>query len=152
MQQRRLPDPQATAELGGRIAAALPPSCRIDLSGELGAGKTTLVRGLLRALGFRGTVRSPTYTLVEPYQVAGHQLYHLDLYRLSDPEELDYLGLRDLLGTTSILLVEWPERAGGALPVADLVITLSLLDPGRQARLVAQTSIGSELLARLQNH
>lgn len=147
--QRRLRGSQATAALGAELARALPASCRIDLTGEIGVGKTTLVRGLLRALGHTGPVRSPTYTLIEPYQVADRRLYHLDLYRLSDPAELEYIGLRDLLSDAAVLLVEWPERSGGVLPRPDLVIALSVVETNRLARLVAHTPIGAALLARL---
>lgn len=150
IRERWLREPQATAALGAELAVApLPMSCRIDLAGELGAGKTTLVRGLLRALGHTGPVRSPTYTLIEPYRVADRSLYHLDLYRLSDPEELDYIGVRDLLGESAVLLVEWPERGGSVLPTADLIITLSVVERSRQARLVAHTPTGAALLIRL---
>lgn len=103
----------------------------VHLRGDLGTGKTTLVRGILRALGHRGAVKSPTYTLIEPYAPQGRQVYHLDLYRLGDPEELEYLGLRDLLGEERLLLVEWPERAAGALPAADLEIHISYAGEGR---------------------
>lgn len=150
--QWRLRGPQATAALGAQLAAALPASCRIDLTGELGAGKTTLVRGLLRGLGYTGVVRSPTYTLIEPYQVAGRWLYHLDLYRLSDPEELEYIGLRDLLREPAVLLVEWPERGGDLLPVPDVVIALSAVGTIRLAQLMVRTPIGAVLLARLPNN
>lgn len=149
--QRRLRGPQATTALGAQLAAALPESCRIDLTGEIGAGKTTLVRGLLRALGYTGAVRSPTYTLIEPYQVAARLLYHLDLYRLSDPEELEYIGLRDLLREPAVLLVEWPERGGGMLPAPDLAIALSVVGTIRLAQLVAHTPLGAALLARLRD-
>lgn len=150
--QRRLRGPQATEALGAQLAAVLPENCRIDLTGELGAGKTTLVRGLLRALGHTGTVRSPTYTLIEPYQVADRRLYHLDLYRLSDPGELEYIGLRDLLHEPAVLLVEWPERGAGVLPAPDLAITLTVAGMIRLARLVAHTSIGAALLAQLSDN
>lgn len=95
----------------------------ITLQGELGAGKTTLVATLLHAFGFVGHVRSPTYTLLEPYELAGRAIYHLDLYRLDSPREIDALGLRDLFGPRSIFLIEWPERAVGALPPADIAIS-----------------------------
>lgn len=150
--QWRLRGPRATEALGAQLAVALPENCRIDFTGELGAGKTTLVRGLLRALGHAGAVRSPTYTLIEPYQVADRRLYHLDLYRLSDPEELEYIGLRDLLHEPAVLLVEWPERGAGILPEPDLAITLTVAGMIRLARLVAHTPIGAALLARLPNN
>ncbi|MDN5869411.1 MAG: tRNA (adenosine(37)-N6)-threonylcarbamoyltransferase complex ATPase subunit type 1 TsaE [Nitrococcus sp.] len=144
--------PQATTALGAQLATALPVSCRIDLSGPLGAGKTTLVRGLLRALGHIGPVRSPTYTLIENYQIADRRLYHLDLYRLSDPEELEYIGLRDLLDAPAVLLVEWPERGASLLPTADLIIALSVVETHRLAQLAAHTPIGSTLLSRLPDN
>lgn len=147
--QRYLPRPQATAALGAQIAAILPRSCYINLTGELGAGKTTLVRGLLRALGHAGPVRSPTFTLIEPYQVGECCLYHLDLYRLADPEELEYIGLRDLLREPAILLIEWPERGAGALPAPDLVIALRVAGTARAAELAAPTPTGARLLAQL---
>ncbi len=106
----------------------------VFLRGDLGAGKTTLVRGLLRGLGHEGPVRSPTYTLIEPYEVAGQRLYHLDLYRLGDPEELEFLGLRDLLDGEALLLVEWPERGAGVLPEPELIIDIAHAPPGRRIR------------------
>jgi tRNA threonylcarbamoyladenosine biosynthesis protein TsaE len=121
---------------GARLAACLRGrSGLVFLRGELGAGKTTLVRGLLRALGYEGAVRSPTYTLIEPYVLDGVRLYHLDLYRLGDPEELEYLGLRDLLDGEALLLVEWPERGAGVLPAPDLEIEISHVPPGRRIAL-----------------
>ncbi|KAA6185067.1 tRNA (adenosine(37)-N6)-threonylcarbamoyltransferase complex ATPase subunit type 1 TsaE [Thiohalocapsa marina] len=109
----------------------------VFLRGDLGAGKTTLVRGLLRALGHRGAVRSPTYTLMEPYAPGESRVFHLDLYRLGDPEELEYLGLRDLLDGEALLLVEWPERGAGVLPAPDLEILITHAPPGRQVLLRA---------------
>ena len=93
-----------------------PASLIVYLKGDLGAGKTTLVRGFLRGLGYKGTVKSPTYTLIEPYRIAGKSICHLDLYRLADAEELEYLGVRDLLQEETVLLIEWPERGEGVLP------------------------------------
>ncbi len=138
---------EATENLGARLAGALPPGCTVYLRGELGAGKTTLVRGLVRALGHLGPVRSPTYTLLEPYTMAGRQIVHLDLYRLADPEELEFLGLRDFLDGRSIFLVEWPERGQGFLPAADLIIELRYAATGRVCRLVAAGAKGEAALA-----
>ncbi len=135
-----LADAEATEVLGARIALALRDrggSWLITLAGGLGAGKTTLVRGFLRALGHQGRVPSPTYTLVEPYDVAGRPVIHVDLYRLADPGELEYLGFRELFSGGALVLVEWPERAGGVLPKADLEIALAIAGAGRAAILSA---------------
>lgn len=139
----------ATEALGARLAAKITPGCILYLSGDLGAGKTTLVRGLLHALGHRGTVKSPTYTLVEPYQIGDWRLFHWDLYRLADPEELEFLGLRDQLDGQAALLIEWPERGQGELPAADAEIALSYAGEGRACRLTAFSSVGQILLADL---
>lgn len=134
-----LPDATATEAMGARLAQALAPlpGLVVYLHGNLGAGKTTLVRGWLRALGASGPIRSPTYTLVEPYQLAGRDLLHLDLYRLSDPAELEQLGLYDTPPQSSVWLVEWPERGTGELPPADLRIFLQGAGDGREIRLEA---------------
>ncbi len=147
-------DAAETRELGARFAAALlgadePGALVIGLSGELGAGKTTLVGGLLAALGHDGAARSPTYTLIEPYQLGGRDVNHCDLYRLRHPSELDDLGLRDLDTPRSLLLVEWPERAAGRLGVPDVSIQLSYLDDGRTVQITAASEAGRRVLARL---
>jgi tRNA threonylcarbamoyladenosine biosynthesis protein TsaE len=142
---------QAQEAFGGRLAAGLRAPCVIYLSGDLGTGKTTLVRGILRGLGHRGAVRSPTYTLLEPYALAGFRLFHLDLYRLGDPEELEYLGIRDLLEGDSVLLVEWPERGAGVLPTADLEVRLDHADAGRVLNLTPLTDTGAGLLASISD-
>lgn len=141
----------ATEALGARLAGGLAPGCVLYLSGDLGAGKTTLTRGFLRALGHRGTVKSPTFTLVEPYQLDGWRLFHWDLYRLADPEEMEYLGLRDQIDGEAVLLVEWPEHGPGELPPADLEITLGYAGEGRVCRLESRSPSGQALLAGLIN-
>jgi len=119
------------------------------LSGEVGTGKTTLTRGVLIGLGHRGAARSPTYTLLEPYELALGYLYHLDLYRLGDPEELEYLGLRDLLADDAVWMVEWPERGLGMLPPPDLRITIAYASNGRRLDLSATTPAGRAVLDAL---
>ena len=124
-----------TMELGAAIATLLPTGGVVRLHGDLGTGKTTMVRGLLRSLGFEGTVKSPTYTLVEPYQVKGRDIYHFDLYRLGDPEELEYMGIRDYLRPDALCLIEWPEKGGGFIPEGDLNITLAYKNQARSAEI-----------------
>jgi tRNA threonylcarbamoyladenosine biosynthesis protein TsaE len=121
----------------------------VYLQGELGAGKTTCVRSLLRALGVTGLVRSPTYTLVETYPLATLTCVHVDLYRLQSLTEVDELGLRDLVGPGSLIMVEWPERGGAAVPPADLELTLRYAGEARQAALSAKTLLGTEWLENL---
>lgn len=118
-------------ELGVRLARELIGGQVVTLSGDLGAGKTTLVRGMLRGLGFEGRVKSPSYGLVESYDIAGLEIHHLDLYRLGEPEELDFIGLEDLLGPNSVLLIEWPERGQDRLPEATSRIGISFVGSGR---------------------
>ncbi|MEW7977996.1 MAG: tRNA (adenosine(37)-N6)-threonylcarbamoyltransferase complex ATPase subunit type 1 TsaE [Candidatus Sedimenticola endophacoides] len=139
----------AQEALGGRIAAACPRACVIYLEGELGAGKTTLVRGFLRALGHRGSVRSPTYTLLEPYELATRNCYHLDLYRLADPSELEYLGVADLLASEAVLLVEWPDRGQGWLPSPDLLIRIEYQPEGRVVELIPESAVGGALIEEI---
>ncbi|WP_018873699.1 tRNA (adenosine(37)-N6)-threonylcarbamoyltransferase complex ATPase subunit type 1 TsaE [Thioalkalivibrio sp. ALJ16] len=119
-----LADLEATEAAGAALARLEAPRI-VFLEGDLGAGKTTWVRGLLRQLGHHGAVRSPTYTLVEPYTLDGRQVLHFDLYRLGDPEELEYLGVREDFGDGALWLVEWPERGAGWLPAPDLVVRLA---------------------------
>jgi len=143
-----------TRALGSRLAAALihvdePGPLFIGLTGDLGAGKTTLVGGLLAALGHEGAARSPTYTLIEPYRLAGRDVNHCDLYRLRHPAELDDLGLRDLATPRSLLLLEWPERAEGRLGTPDLSLELAYLDDGRSVDFAAASEAGRRVLARL---
>jgi tRNA threonylcarbamoyladenosine biosynthesis protein TsaE len=132
-----LPDAAATERAGAALAGCpgLRDIRQMHLCGDLGAGKTTLVRGLLRALGHQGAVRSPTYTLLEPYEFSGLTVLHFDLYRVADPDELEYLGVREQSGEDSLWLVEWPERGAGWLPAPDLVATLVSEGDGRRLRL-----------------
>jgi tRNA threonylcarbamoyladenosine biosynthesis protein TsaE len=144
-----LDDEAATLELGARLAGVLRGGLKIYLSGELGAGKTTLVRGLLRALGYRGRVKSPTFALVELYKLSRIELYHFDFYRFEDPREWIDAGFREAFDTTAVCLVEWPEKAAGQLPPADLRIRLEHADVGRYMRLAADTDEGRQCLEQL---
>ncbi len=146
---RQIADVATMENLGGQLALNCPPGLKLFLHGQLGAGKTTLVRGFLKALGHQGTVKSPTYTLVEPYHTNGRTIYHFDLYRLNSPDELDAIGLRDYFDAAAICLVEWPERGGRLLGTADLDIVLELAGTGRVADLKAQTGPARQLLTAL---
>ena len=142
-----VPDGQAMEMLGQRLARSVKRPGVIYLQGDLGTGKTTLVRGLLRGLGYHGKVKSPTYTLVEPYPIDSLTVYHLDLYRLGSPEELEWIGIRDLLAENALLLVEWPAQGMGMLPPADLVISLTYQGEGRELRFLAQTATGELMVS-----
>ena len=142
-----LPDTDATEALGQALARTRPAVAVVHLRGDLGAGKSTLARALLRALGVAGAIRSPTYTLVESYPVEGGEAWHLDLYRIGDAGELEFLGLDE--GAAVLWLVEWPERGGAALPPADLQVDLSVEGNGRAARLVAASPQGQQWLERV---
>ncbi|HLS81996.1 MAG TPA: tRNA (adenosine(37)-N6)-threonylcarbamoyltransferase complex ATPase subunit type 1 TsaE [Steroidobacter sp.] len=160
------------AALGAALTEAASEPVVVAMEGELGAGKTTLTAGVLAAMGVAGPIRSPTYTLIEPYEVSGRRVFHIDLYRLADPQEVEALGLRDLLIGPSVLLIEWPSRGAGALPTPDLAIHLTYeaagpADPdhrpdaaappasggepgdGRWMRVTAHSPSGARLLAAL---
>ena len=145
-----LPDEQATLDLGMRLADGLVAGMLIALHGPLGAGKTTLARGLLRGLGFEGRVKSPTYALVEVYKLSRLDLYHFDFYRFANPEELTDSGLQDAFNETNVCVVEWPERAGGMLPPADVDVQLTIANGARSALLTAQTEYGTRCLQKLK--
>jgi tRNA threonylcarbamoyladenosine biosynthesis protein TsaE len=145
-----LPDEAATAHVGAQLAHTISPPLLIGLSGDLGAGKTTLSRALINALRPGTRVKSPTYTLVESYAMPWGVLHHLDLYRINDAEELTALGLDELLADDAIVLVEWPEKGRSVLPMVDLMITLEHRDHGRDLRLAAQSERGGQALAKVQ--
>ena len=143
---RDLPGEADTLALGGAISRGLTAGMVLHLSGELGAGKTTLVRGILRALGYAGPVKSPTFTLVEVYEVSRLYLYHFDFYRFNDPNEWEEAGFRDCFNEEAICLVEWPEKADKLLPSADIQIFFRFTKPGREVRIQAGTEIGRQCL------
>jgi tRNA threonylcarbamoyladenosine biosynthesis protein TsaE len=145
-----LPDAAATHALGEALAAGVAPGRVLHLRGDLGAGKTTVVRGLLRGLGYLGTVKSPTYTLVEPYSISRLNLYHFDLYRLKDRSEWSSSGFREYFGQDAACIVEWPERAGDALAPPDLEVRLEFAGEARRAALQARTRHGEAWLASLR--
>jgi tRNA threonylcarbamoyladenosine biosynthesis protein TsaE len=144
-----LPDEAATLALGGRLGRALEAGLSIWLQGDLGAGKTTLTRGVLRELGFPGRVKSPTYTLVELYSLSRFNLYHFDLYRFTDPDEWEDAGFREYFNPASVCLVEWPDKAGGRLPQPDLLVRFDIPDAGRFVRIEGLTEAGRACIARL---
>jgi tRNA threonylcarbamoyladenosine biosynthesis protein TsaE len=142
-----LPDAEATARAGARLAPGLAPGMLVTLSGQLGAGKTTLVRGMLRRLGWAGTVKSPTYTLLEHYFVSSLYFYHFDLYRFNDPEEWDRAGFSEYLRPDTVCVLEWPERAAGWLPAGDIEMRFEHADAARVLTLDATSVAGSACLA-----
>jgi len=145
-----LVDESATLDLGRRIALLCPnDQFTLHLQGDLGAGKTTFSRGFIQALGHTGNVKSPTYTLVENYQLNNRPVFHFDLYRLADPEELDYLGLDDYLSNNALCLIEWPEQAGKYLPEPDLKLIFSYQNTGRQINITALSNNGKNLIKKL---
>jgi tRNA threonylcarbamoyladenosine biosynthesis protein TsaE len=147
-----LADEDATVALGTLLAGLSGGRGVITLRGNLGSGKTTLCRGLIRALGHTGAVKSPTYTLVEPYELPSGRVLHYDLYRLADPEEVDYLGMRDFIDNQTLTLIEWPEKAGPLLPPADLDLHLAVQGKGRSLHWQAHTPLGEQIAAGLAAH
>ena len=143
-----LPDAESTDLLGQAMAQTRPAQAVVHLQGDLGAGKSTLARALLRALGVQGAIRSPTYTLIECYPLPSGEAWHLDLYRIGNAGELDFLGLDE--GGADLWLVEWPERGGAALPPLDLEVALEIDGQGRRARLHAHGEQGRMWLQRLR--
>jgi len=140
---------QDMERFGAEFSPVTPPGCTIFLCGELGAGKTTWVRGFLRAKSYRGPVKSPTYTLLEPYSLAECSINHFDFYRLADPEEFDAAGLRDEFDGKAICLVEWPERVGESLPAPDLSVRIAVTGTGRSIELVSHGDQGEVIRKHL---
>ena len=150
-----LPDEAATIDFGAALAKAITPGLAIYLHGDLGAGKTTLVRGLLHGLGYAGKVKSPTYTLVEPYEMldshaAQLNLYHFDLYRFNDEEEWEAAGFRDYFNPGSVCLIEWPEKAAQVLPEPDVEISFSIKGEGRSVLVSAHSGHGQQCVEHIK--
>ena len=143
-------DEESMVAFGGKLAEALVSGLIITLNGDLGAGKTTLSRGILHGLGHHGAVKSPTYTIVEPYQLDIGSVYHFDLYRVNDPQELDYIGFSDYLDQGALSLIEWPERGDGYLTSTDVSIEIEHLAHGRCVCVAALTDKGCSVLAGLR--
>lgn len=139
-----------TIAVGQKLARHIQAPLTLYLTGDLGAGKTTLSRGLIQGLGHKGAVKSPTYTLVEPYELAGVEVYHFDLYRLNDPEELEFMGIRDYFTDSSLCIVEWPDKGHGLLPDADIHLHLNYVNQGREIQIRALTESGKKLLAAIK--
>jgi tRNA threonylcarbamoyladenosine biosynthesis protein TsaE len=133
--KQHLNNTEETEQFGAQLWELLPPKCLVFLQGDLGAGKTTMVRGFLRAAGFSGAVKSPTYTLVEEYSLADRQVFHFDLYRVADPEELEWIGIRDYFDQDAVCFIEWPGMGKDYLPEPDVVITLTPEGTGRSLEL-----------------
>jgi tRNA threonylcarbamoyladenosine biosynthesis protein TsaE len=144
-----LPDEAATRQLASRVAAAMEDGAVFHLEGELGAGKSSFARALLQALGVEGRIKSPTYSLVENYPLERGQAWHLDLYRIADPDELQWLGVDALGEPGALVLIEWPQRGQGAIPPPDVELSLAYAGTGRLARLSASSVRGERLLERL---
>jgi tRNA threonylcarbamoyladenosine biosynthesis protein TsaE len=144
-----IPDEDQMLAFGSRLALLCGDTALIFLYGNLGAGKTTLTRGFLRGLGYEGRVKSPTYTLVEPYDIHHQKVFHFDFYRLQNPEELEFIGIQDYLIPEAISLIEWPEHGAGILPTADLSCYIEPESDGRQIRIEAHSAHGRDILKHL---
>ncbi len=149
VRQWLLADEQQMVAFGRQLGVAARPEASIYLQGNLGMGKTTLCRGVVQSFGHVGVVKSPTYTLVEPYDFVEGLVYHFDLYRLADPEELEYLGIRDYFSTAAVRLIEWPDRGAGILPRADLELQIELEGTGRRIRIKPWSLRGESILSTL---
>lgn len=153
--QQTLADEDATVAFGQTLAkmidAHIDGPLAIYLNGDLGAGKTTLTRGIVTGFGHQGRVKSPTYTLVEPYELEQRTIYHFDLYRLGDPEELEFMGIRDYFADNAICVIEWPQQGEGFLPIADISVDLLYLEHYRQITLNSYSSNGDALIKHLDN-
>jgi tRNA threonylcarbamoyladenosine biosynthesis protein TsaE len=149
--ESHLSDEVATVTMGNQIAAIIEQGAVIYLHGDLGAGKTTFTRGVVQGFGHAGKVKSPTYTLVEPYELEKANVYHFDLYRLGDPEELEYMGIRDYFSADAICVVEWPEKGGEFIPVPDLNITLSYVDDERKIVIKSASERGVAIVEKLNS-
>ncbi len=143
--------PEAMEQLGGRLAGLVFRGMQVHLSGDLGAGKTTFVRGFLRGLGYNGTVKSPTYTLVESYQLHDFTIYHFDFYRVKHPDEVEAIGFRDYRSDGAICLIEWPEMAGKTIGSPDLLILFTINNDSRELELVSSTERGKLLISKVSH-
>lgn len=144
-----LTDESATLDFGDLVGEACAGTGCIYLKGDLGTGKTTLSRAIVRHFGYRGAVKSPTFTLVEPYELAGFRIYHFDLYRLADPAELEFLGVDEYFSQDSLCLVEWPEKGAGYLPAPDLVIEFQVHKQGRKIKVSQCSELGKLMVAKI---
>jgi tRNA threonylcarbamoyladenosine biosynthesis protein TsaE len=144
-----LADEAQTVAMGTRLSQLIKEGAVLFLHGDLGAGKTTLTRGIVQGLGHTGKVKSPTYTLVEPYELNDVSIYHFDLYRLGDPEELEYMGIRDYFSPQAVCVIEWPEKGFGFIPTPDLNVEMSYQGEQRKITISAETQRGQKVIDSL---